>query len=256
MKNQLKESRNSLTLLVLWPLVLLVALGLLAGCASPPPEPVAEMTPIEATVPPATVPVTDTGEEAPNVEEANAAVVERVDVRILESFPVQVQAAVTGYLPDGCTTISAIDVVTEGNTFRIAITTQRPADAMCTMAVVPFEEIVPLETANLPAGDYEVVVNEITASFTLPEGSTLPEGGAAPVVVSTTEFVQAQVDVPVFDAPNAGAREIGMVAGGQTARVTGASPDGAWWRVICPDDTVGECWVSAAPDMTAPATLP
>jgi hypothetical protein len=101
----------------------------------------------------------------------------------------------------------------------------------------------------------------------LPEGNSAPqeeaapggaeaEGAAHPVVETTTEFVQAQVDVPMVDAPAADANEIGRVAGGQMARVTGASPDGAWWRVICPDDSVGDCWLSAAPDVTLPATPP
>jgi hypothetical protein len=189
------------------------------------------------------------------------AVVEQLDVRTLESFPVQIHAAITGYLPDGCTTISAIEAVNEGSTFRIYITTERPADAICTMEIVNFEEVVPLDVTGLPAGSYQVAVNDLSAAFDLPEGApsdgTSPEEtGANPVVETETEYVSAQVDVPIYDAPRADAGEIGLIAGGQMALVTGASPDGAWWRVICPDDTVGDCWVSAAPELTAPASPP
>jgi hypothetical protein len=176
--------------------------ALLVGCASPAPEPLAEMTPLEATVaaptatavpptvaptvtltvpateqaatpppvtqPAATQPVTGGGEEPSTQADTGTAVVESLDVRILESFPVQVQAVVTGYLPDGCTTIAATDAVQEGSNFRIRIITARPQDAICTMALVPFEQIVPLATAGLPAGEYQVVVNDLAAAFTLP----------------------------------------------------------------------------------------
>jgi hypothetical protein len=189
------------------------------------------------------------------------AVVDGLDVRIMESFPVQVQAVVTGYLPDGCTTITGVEAVNEGTAFRIHITTERPADAMCTQQIVPFEQVVGLTTADLPAGTYQVVVNDMSVSFELPSSETPaepaePEAGEYPVVETTTGFVMAQVDVPIYDAPSEDGAEIGMIAGGQLARVTGASPDGAWWRVICPDESVGDCWVSAAPELTAPASPP
>jgi hypothetical protein len=32
--------------------------------------------------------------------------------------------------------------------------------------------------------------------------------------------------------------------------------DGAWWRVICPDDTVGNCFIIADPNLTQPTTAP
>lgn len=281
-----------------------ITLMLVAGCSAPTPEPLVEMTPMEAPTPGATTPAPATPEPAtaepaptepvatepaatePAAEEpapadgtdaaaqpdTEMAVVEQVDVQILESFPVQVQAVVTGYLPDGCTTITSVEAMQEGESFRIIMRTERPEDAMCTMAIVPFEEVVPLATADLPAGEYQVVVNDLTTTFTLPEGNVAPEegdttesgvGGASPtqtsdqdVVETSTEFVQAQVDVTMYDAPSADANVIGEIFNGQAALVTGASADGEWWRVICPDDTVGDCWVSAAPEMTLPTTPP
>lgn len=50
--------------------------------------------------------------------------------------------------------------------------------------------------------------------------------------------------------------EIGGVAGGQTAKVTGVSADGEWWRVTCSDDSVGSCWVSARSVDTTPTDPP
>lgn len=250
---------------------LLLAAALLVGCSSqePTPEP-AVMTPLPTATQPAAA--ADTPTSAPATPDAGtaattepvmmpdteAAVVENIDVRMMESFPVQAQAVLTGYLPDGCTTITGIEAVVEGTAFRIRMTTERPAGATCTMAVTPIEQVVSLDVADLPAGVYQVVVNDLTREFEIPESeaATQPQPGAYPVVETDTGYVLAQVDVPVTNAPLPDSAEIGLIAGGQTARVTGASPDGAWWRVICPDDTVGDCWVPADPAMTVPTTPP
>ena len=95
------------------------------------------------------------------------AVVDEVSVVMLESFPVQAQATFNGNLPDGCTTIGAIDQVLEGTTLRVSVATERPADALCTQALVPFEETIMLDILGLPAGDYSVAINGATAGFTL-----------------------------------------------------------------------------------------
>jgi hypothetical protein len=101
--------------------------------------------------------------------------VESIDLLLMESFPLQVQVLVRGYLPDGCTQIDQIEQVRTGNVFRIQITTTRPADKMCTQIVVPFEESIPLDVVGLPAGTYTVDVNGVTASFTLDVDNQLPE---------------------------------------------------------------------------------
>ena len=95
------------------------------------------------------------------------AMVESIDVMILESFPVQVSVHVTGYLGDGCTTLGDITTTQEGETFSVHISTQRPADMMCTQQLVGFEENVMLDVAGLPAGTYMVDVNGVINTFTL-----------------------------------------------------------------------------------------
>ena len=270
-----KETLKSQSVLHNVGATLLVA-GLLIGCSTATPatqvpptqapiateaattEPTA--APVEPTLP--AVPAANAPAEPPTLPDTGMAVVEQIELRVLESFPVQIHAVVTGYLPDGCTTMSAIGAKKEGTTFHIYITTDRPADAMCTMQIVNFEEVVPLDVATLPAGSYQLVVNDLSTTFDLPGGvpkDSVPiEGGTStnPVAETETGYVLAQVDVPIYDAPLENGNEIGLIAGGQIARVTGASPDGAWWRVICPDDTVGDCWVSAAPEMTVPTSPP
>ena len=81
--------------------------------------------------------------------------------------------------------------------------------------------------------------------FVPPAAEEVPE--------TDVKFVIAQEDVTMYAAPDESADVIGGVFGGQTARVTGVSADGLWWRVICPDDTVGSCWITADPALTQPA---
>ncbi|MGD9093672.1 MAG: SH3 domain-containing protein [Anaerolineales bacterium] len=42
---------------------------------------------------------------------------------------------------------------------------------------------------------------------------------------------------------------------GEVIGVTGVSEDGEWWRVLCPDNTLGECWLSADPALSEPITI-
>jgi hypothetical protein len=70
------------------------------------------------------------------------------------------------------------------------------------------------------------------------------------------KYVQAQADVTMYTGPSADYPIIGMVYDGQAALVTGISPDGRWWQVICPDDKVGGCWITADPEMTEPTSPP
>ena len=100
-------------------------------------------------------------------ERGQNAMVDDIDVLILESFPVQVNVVVRGNLPDGCTYLDEFDVERDGSTFNMIIWTMRDPDAMCTMALVPFEETIPLDVIGLEAGEYTVVVQEQSETFTL-----------------------------------------------------------------------------------------
>lgn len=113
-------------------------------------------------------------------EVGTAAYVGTLDVLLMESFPLQASAHVQGNLPDGCTTITAATAERVDNQFTITLTTNRPADMMCTMALVPFEQNVPLDILGLPAGTYTVVAGEATAEFTLDMDNILPAETAEP----------------------------------------------------------------------------
>ncbi|MDF1531386.1 MAG: protease inhibitor I42 family protein [ANME-2 cluster archaeon] len=104
------------------------------------------------------------------------AAVENIDIMILESFPVQVIVKAAGFLPDGCTEINNVTTSRDGNTFTISITTIRPADVMCTQAIVPFNETIPLNVLGLKAGIYNVTVNTVSDSFELHMDNAITEG--------------------------------------------------------------------------------
>lgn len=121
------------------------------------------------------------------------AAVESTEILLLESFPVQVQVIVKGYLPDGCTEIDSIEEERDGNTFTVTITTKRPRDLMCTQAIVFYEKVVPLNVYGLKAGKYIVNVNSVTGSFELPTDNIVKDADG--VLVFTEDNNGRQVEL-------------------------------------------------------------
>lgn len=99
--------------------------------------------------------------------EVGLAVVDSIDILIMESMPVQASVVVRGSLPDGCTSIGQATTEREDKTFVVTLTTQHPLEAMCTQALVPYEQTVPLDVVGLPAGVYTVTVNGVSDTFEL-----------------------------------------------------------------------------------------
>src|SRR5829696_3985305 len=87
----------------------------------------------------------------------SVATVRTIDILLLESFPLQVNAMIRGDLPDaGCTKIASVNQVREGNTFRLTLVTTTDPLAMCAQVLTPFEQVVSLDVLDLPAGTYTV----------------------------------------------------------------------------------------------------
>ncbi|GAK61261.1 hypothetical protein U27_01161 [Candidatus Vecturithrix granuli] len=93
--------------------------------------------------------------------------IDRIELLILESFPVQVHVRITGYLPDSCTTFDHISQTRVENLFQVDVITKRPVDEVCAKLITWFEETVALEVYGLPAGTYIVDVNGVRETFTL-----------------------------------------------------------------------------------------
>lgn len=106
--------------------------------------------------------------------EVGLAVVDSIDILIMESMPVQVSVVARGNLPDGCTSIGQVTTERDDKTFVVTLTTKRPLDAMCTEALVPYEQTLPLDVAGLPAGVYTVTVNGVSDTFELAVDNVLP----------------------------------------------------------------------------------
>ncbi len=117
-----------------------------------------------------------TGEVSEDVI-TKTAVINSVDVLLMESWPLQAQAQISGELGDGCTEMGEIRSGREGDTFTITIETVRPAEAICTQQLKMFEETVPLEIEGLAAGTYTVDVNGVTETFTLDQDNAGDPGG-------------------------------------------------------------------------------
>jgi len=129
---------------------------------------VAPATDTPATDTPATdTPATDTPATDTPATDTGEALVEAVEIQILESFPVQVRAVVRGQLPDACAFVESSNVVLVDQTFSISMTVARQPNMRCAQMLTPFEEIVPLDTANLAAGTYTVQAGEAVEEFAL-----------------------------------------------------------------------------------------
>lgn len=92
-----------------------------------------------------------------------------VEVIVAESYPPQYFAVASGQLPDSCTEIDGSTQMMQGRTIKITLTTTRPDDAMCTTAVQPFEETIPINVDGFSAGQYTVEVNGVPANLNLTE---------------------------------------------------------------------------------------
>lgn len=97
------------------------------------------------------------------------AAIESVEVETnVNSDTVQVNAIVKGYLPDGCTEVDEITQERDENIFTVTITTRQDPSLPCTPTLVPYEEVIPLNTLGIKSGMYTVIVNDAIAYFEVP----------------------------------------------------------------------------------------
>ncbi len=141
----------------------MLLIGMLAAC-SPDEETAA---PSQAPTPGETrVGETPPGEEVPDEDVTNQAVIDSVEILLMESMPVQVTVEITGSLSNGCLFIDTVETTREGMNFTINIITGREPQDVCTEALMPFTERVPLDVLGLEAGTYTVEVNGRSGAVT------------------------------------------------------------------------------------------
>jgi hypothetical protein len=106
--------------------------------------------------------------------------IHRVDVVQTSTFPAQVFLAISGAFPSGCGAIGQIHQNRHNNNFSVQVYFQNdawlanPLLVACTLAIRPFEKVIPLKVYGLAAGVYEYKLNaEFSGSFTLVTDNSL-----------------------------------------------------------------------------------
>jgi hypothetical protein len=91
--------------------------------------------------------------------------IEQVELVQTSSHPVQVFLRIKGAFPSGCGAIGEISQRQVGNKFTVSVYYKndawltRPGQVACTLAVVNFSRVIPLQTYGLAAGIYQYVLN-------------------------------------------------------------------------------------------------
>lgn len=186
------------------------------------------------------------------------ATINSMDIMLLESFPVQVNAVIKGSLPNNCAVIKQVNQGKSGNRFDIAIATTLEGGGMCAEQPQPFEEVVSLDVVGLPAGSYTVTVssaNSVSNNFALTVDNTPPQSPPTP------ELIGASINGIVWD-DSCRLNPDGTPAAGCAPTANGFSGDGIMevgearlsgisvqlWREACPPG--GDPLQTAATDGT------
>jgi hypothetical protein len=75
---------------------------------------------------------------------------------------------ITGELPDGCEGVAPTGIMLVAPyELQMELVRTVPADVMCPEVITPYELLVTVDVSGLPAGTYDLAVNEATAVFTL-----------------------------------------------------------------------------------------
>ncbi|OUD13553.1 hypothetical protein [Thioflexithrix psekupsensis] len=106
-------------------------------------------------------------DSAPKPTSKPSPYVQGIQVKVLETFPAQANVWVQVSLPKRCQTIAAITEEQRDNYFKLNMEIGEKAGVPCTPENQEFDEIIPLNIRNLPAGVYQVEVNGKIEEFRL-----------------------------------------------------------------------------------------
>ena len=150
-----------------------------------------------AMVIPTSVPATP-AQVTPAPATLREAQVQSVEIKTSKTEPVQFWAIVHGYLSESCATLTDPQISVAANTIQIKVLSLSPTDRGCIQITTPFEQLLALDTANLSPGTYTVVVNGVSAVFTI-EGGVSPTPTSLQLVVHASDGTLqiANLDVPL-----------------------------------------------------------
>lgn len=86
-------------------------------------------------------------------------IIEKVEARVLESFPAQIQLVVTGAQPDGCDLPVIVEQQRGENTVTVEIYRLGDPAMMCAAVLIPYQETIMLDGSFEP-GTYAITVND------------------------------------------------------------------------------------------------
>ncbi len=135
------------------PIILVAILLMTSGCSAVPTA-----TPVPKRVGESLPPTSEPASQDPVELDA---IVDQVDILLKESYPVQVDLVISGHLPDSCSELERITQELDGDRIIVRVVAARPADAVCTQALEPFETTYPLDLSELEPGTYIVDVNGV-----------------------------------------------------------------------------------------------
>jgi hypothetical protein len=102
-------------------------------------------------------------------------VIENVYFSPPEPYNGKTYIPIEGTLPDACTKIDGIDHSFEVDTVYVTMRTSRSQDVACSREATPFRETIRVETGDLYAGTYTVIVNGESFSFPMDFEFIVPE---------------------------------------------------------------------------------
>lgn len=84
--------------------------------------------------------------------------INRVDVRVMESWPMRLSLDVDGEHPDGCEFPVLVGQSRRGNAIEIEVYREVPADVVCPMILKPYRDTIQVE-GSFESGEYTIQVN-------------------------------------------------------------------------------------------------
>ena len=105
--------------------------------------------------------------------------VESVDIEILKSDPVQINAVASVKLPDACTTLGDSQLHCASNTFQIRLWAVSPTDRGCAQVITHVGSAYALNAIDLQPGTYTVTINSVSKVFTLTADDLTPDATPA-----------------------------------------------------------------------------
>ena len=155
---------------------LMLAAFFVVSCGTAAPETDEVPEPAATLAPAATATVAEAPATPLTDPLLQLATIESLEVMTAEQTGSETAVRLRGVLPNDCTAVDNIVTQQVGDEFDLVVLTRQQPGTDCSTEEVPFEEVVVLDVAGLPAGLYKVIANDSQVSFNL-EATGAHSGG-------------------------------------------------------------------------------